>query len=103
MSRGLPPKVQNRPSAPAKTGLGGKLKSVFSKIPSGAPIGGDEIPEVDRKRGKPTTEREQEEMLLAYMQAALGEWDMDMSDLDSVKSVRPAGSMSAAEKKSRGL
>jgi CRP-like cAMP-binding protein len=103
LSRGLPPKVQNRPSAPAKTGLGGKLKSVFSKIPSGAPIGGDEIPEVDRKRGKPTTEREQEEMLLAYMQAALGEWDMDMSDLDSVKSVRPAGSMSAAEKKSRGL
>jgi len=63
------------------------------------PINPDAKPEPQKRQ---MSDSESDEMVLAYMQTALAEWDMDMDDLDSVKSVRPAGLMSAAEKKSRG-
>ena len=72
----------------------------MARLPRGTPIGDGRGVEKPRKE---MTEREEEEMLLAYMQAALGEWDMDVGDLDKVKVTRPDGYMSAAEKKSRGL
>ena len=81
----------------------GRPPAAYSRIPTGAPIGGDDDMPALRSGGRPRTEREEEEMLLSYMQAALGEWGMDMSDLDTVKSVRPEGMMTASEKKTRGL
>jgi len=54
-----------------------------------------------RKMASPRSEKEALGMTLAYMQASLKEWGMDMDDLDSIKVVRPDGIMSAAERKSR--
>lgn len=83
------------PGPPGRSPLPG-----MARLPRGTPIGDGRGVEKPRKE---MTEREEEEMLLAYMQAALGEWDMDVGDLDKVKVTRPDGYMSAAEKKSRGL
>lgn len=74
-----------RPPAPPPAAL--RAPSGPVRPPSGAPR---------------SSEEDSNDAALAYMKAALGEWGMDMKDLDSVQHVRVEGIMTAQEKRSRG-
>ncbi|MFH1531053.1 MAG: cyclic nucleotide-binding domain-containing protein [Pseudomonadota bacterium] len=49
----------------------------------------------------PRNDSEALQMTLSYMQASLQEWGMDMEDLDNIRTVRPDGIMSPAERNAR--
>ena len=48
------------------------------------------------------SEDEEMSMMFAYMQTALGEWDMSLAELDGVQVTKPAGLVSATEERARG-
>ena len=66
--------------------------------PRGAPVATGTLP---RSSSLDVEDGTAEEMTIAYLHAALGEWGMSMDDLDQVRSVRPEGVMSAAERRAR--
>lgn len=103
-AEGAPKARSPRKSGAPPAGLSGRVRRpapARPKPPSG-PRGG--LPRDHNPLDVVAPDRNDDDdmaMMLAYMQTALGEWDMSIGELDGVEVTRPPGQMSAAEERAR--